>query len=372
LITRSNFHVTQKPAHPLLERLRLRFSPNRARLGADGPQLLTQGRRAATVYLVGRELCLFLRVDAAKVPSRQRRQYVELAVRRAAPFPDPVIELAWQGSHALAWYWSRSRVSELLPAVSSKDRFRAEPAFIGGVSGTDAQLLTLPAGCEGRLWRDGYLVASRWWPTLPDDASWTVFTRGAGMDPGTTPHPAPEAAVLGSQAWTLGTSAGKPADWLTPHLPRLAMGLVALVLFAFSWQIGNGLRSLAGLSAANDRAAVLERELEPILQAREAAEAAKSEADTLLALRPPVPTLMLMAEASRLMQGSNGRVDLWAQPNPEIVEVRFTAQGMNSEAIVAAWEESPYFSEVTPTLSPQGDGMTLRAGVTVPAPEPAP
>lgn len=341
-------------------------------MGADGPQLLSKGRLAATVYLVGRELCLFLRVDAAKVPVRQRRQYVELAIRRAAPFPDPVIELAWQGPYALAWYWSRSRVTDQLPAVSTKDRFRAEPAFVGGESDSDSQLLTLAVGCEGRLWRDGYLVVSRWWPALPDEPAWREFARGAGIDPGTAPRPRAEAAVLGTHAWTLGTAGSRPADLLAPHLPRLGLGVAAVVLFAFCWQIGNGLRSLGGLVAANERAAGLERKLEPILEARGAAEAAKSEADTLLALRPPVPTLMLMAEASRLMQGSNGRVDLWAQANPEIVEVRFTAQGMNSEAIVAAWEESPYFDQVTPTLSPQGDGMTLRAGVTAPTVKPSP
>ena len=36
--------------------------------------------------LVGRELCLFLHVDATRVPAKQRAGYVALMVRRAAPF----------------------------------------------------------------------------------------------------------------------------------------------------------------------------------------------------------------------------------------------------------------------------------------------
>ena len=34
--------------------------------------------------LVGRELCLFLHVDASRVPARQRDAFLALAIRRAA------------------------------------------------------------------------------------------------------------------------------------------------------------------------------------------------------------------------------------------------------------------------------------------------
>ena len=114
---------------------------------------------------------------------------------------------------------------------------------------------------------------------------------------------------------------------------------------------------------AERRAGRVEAGLEQILQARERAEADRLAIEDLLALRPPVPQIALLAEATRLMQDTEWRPDLWSQPNPETLEVRFTAPRMDGEAIVAAWEASPLFSDVTPSLASRGDGMTLNARV---------
>src|SRR5690606_10895545 len=130
-----------------------------------------------TLALVGRELCLFLVVDASRVPPKQRAAFIGHAVRRAAPFPDPEHDVLWCGSHAAIWYWSRDRVREL---VGMPARPRAEALYRGDPpAGDTTELLAweaiTPDGAspvfEARVWRKGALLASRWWSAPPEQAA---------------------------------------------------------------------------------------------------------------------------------------------------------------------------------------------------------
>src|SRR5690606_22739992 len=126
-ITRSPCPVTKLPMPAWLDHLKRRFSPQVLRVGTEGAASLGGGV-GGTLALVGRELCLFLVVDASRVPPKQRAAFIGHAVRRAAPFPDPEHDVLWCGSHAAIWYWSRDRVREL---VGMPARPRAEALYRG-------------------------------------------------------------------------------------------------------------------------------------------------------------------------------------------------------------------------------------------------
>src|SRR5690606_4859605 len=159
-------------------RLQRRFSPALVRLGADGVEPLPGGGASGTLGLVGRELCLYLPIDASQVPLRQREGYVAMAVRRAAPFPDPEHDVLWIQGHAAVGYGSRERIRS---RGGGAGRHRAEAMFRGAVHREDAvEVLRLDAaatpegprdaGVEARVWRNGRLQASRWWAQPPDPA----------------------------------------------------------------------------------------------------------------------------------------------------------------------------------------------------------
>ena len=170
------------PIRQWSRRLLLRFSPRRVRLGLEGPTPIPGGEAKQLQVLVGRELCLFLSVDATRVPAKQRASFIALAVRRAAPFPDPAHEAAWSGAHAGVWYWSRSRVAELLgPQPLRVARVVPEAQYCGEPMAEGAQLLALARGFEGRAWKDAGLVADRWWAVPPSGEDWAAFLRGAGL-----------------------------------------------------------------------------------------------------------------------------------------------------------------------------------------------
>lgn len=357
---------------PWLERLQRRFSPRRIRLGSESVQALAGGESDALLCFVGRELCLFTTVDAGKAPEKQREAFVALAVQRAAPFPDPDFGLAWTGpGHAAVWYWSRSRIGDLLGGQPARRiRFVPEALHVGAAREDDAELLALAHGVEGRLWKQGRLVASRWWPTAPEANAWRTFLRSAGMVPGNADQapPVPLPTPLTQRRWN--AHAGKSANELSlsglaayaPHALR-AVGLGLLLLYAF--QIGNMARSQIDVWRARAAAQDLDASLERILSAREHADRDLAAIQQLLALRTGRPQLQLLAEATRLLPGNDWQILRWSQPTPERVELTLRVPGANPEQMVSTWEASTLFTGVTTELG-RNDQIVVRAQV-VPA-----
>lgn len=285
-----------------------------------------------------------------------------MAVRRAAPFPDPEFDVSWAGDIAMVWLWSRQRVREGIDVASARDRFEAEAHYLDQPHDAAAQVLTVGPGYEARLWRKGVLVASRWWPAPPDEATWELFLRTAGTDPSQWPLPEPSLPSLRPLPWRTQALADSLGG-LRAFLPLLASIAGSLIAAAFAWQVGAGLRAQLHLNALEKQLAAAEAELSPVLSARQQAEDDLQAITRLLALRPPVPQTRLLAEASKLMDNTGWKITRWSQTNPELLEVEFTLANSDSQAIVSRWEASPLFAEVTPTLSRDGDGMTLRMRV---------
>ena len=319
--------------------------------------------------LVGRELCLFLHLDASRVPARQRDAFLALAIRRAAPFADPEHDALWLDGHAAAWYWSRARVRQL---AGNGTRFRAEALYRGERrEGEALELLALATteprgepvdhGVEARAWRGGRLVASRWWPRLPDAEAWAGFARGAGAEASV---PRPEPAVAPLRATPLHGTAGRAslAGELGARRPLVAAVAATLALALLAWQAGGWARAAWRTHLLERETAQLSARMEAIIDARARADAARARIDAMLALRTPASQTRLLAEAKRVTPGT-WQLLLWRQPAPDLLEVTLRATNPDVPAIVAAWEASPLFQEVTPGAG-RADALTLQARLT--------
>lgn len=308
--------------------------------------------------LVGRELCLFLHVDASHVPAKQRDGYVALEVRRAAPFADPESDVLWLNGHAAVWYWSRERIRTI---VGNASRYRAEALFRGQVQ-RDArtELLALgampagasDAGYEGRVWREGRVVASRWWPRLPDSAAWQAFLRGAGAD-ARDALPEPEPAPLRPQPLAGGAERLALAQ-LGSQRGLIAGGVAVLLAALLAWQAASAARAAWRVRSVERQIAELSAAMGKTIDARARADEARARIDTLLALRPPASQTRLLAEVKRITPG-NWQIASWGQPGPESLEVTLRAADADVAAIVAAWEASPLFQDVTPASGAAGE-----------------
>lgn len=332
-------------------------------LGSQGSQPLPGGESDSILCIVARELCLFVEVDAGKIPDKKRQAFVDMSVRRLAPFPDPGLGIAWNGSHASVWYWSQSRLLDLLGGQWPR-RIKCVPeALYTGAPEEDAQqLLALENGFEGRIWRQHRLVASRWWSAGPSASDWQAFLRGAGMSTAAPPEAVP--APLGIRQWS-GTARATPLPLagLDQHMPRIGLALGAVLVIVLGIELGNMLRAGIDIFRSRQAAQSLDEPLARILAARERADAMAADIQELVPLRGHPPQTLLMAEAARTMQGKDWQLKTWQQPVPGRIEVVLSMAQPDPEFLVTAWEASPLFRDVSTELSRQQNEITIRANV---------
>jgi len=320
--------------------------------------------------LVGRELCLFARLDASKAPVRERKAFIALAVRRAAPFADPEFDIAWNADGTAAvWYWSRARVVALAADVPGRRRrFVAEALYVGAPHTDTVELLALSEGVEARAWKAGQLHSSRWWPQPPDADAWQEFMRGVGQASSVTVDvPVPAITLPAQIPW------GKRAldadtlrlSGVEQYLPKAALAAGVLLLLAAGIQLGEIMRARIAVHQAQAAASDLDAPLARILDARQNADQAKAGIMQLITLRSLRPSTSLMAELTRAIPGSNWQLKQWNQPTPDTVEIRMSVPNSNPETLVSALEASPMFRGVTPEITHNND-LILRASVVPP------
>ena len=153
--------------------------------------------------MLARGFCTYTVLDGAAVPVRKRRGFVEMAVARWSPFADVQSHVEWVGDRAMVWAWSKSQV-EAVDGVESRPsprRARPESLFRGEPRASGEDLVTLEEGFEGRVWRDGVMTASCWWPQVPSLGEWNEFRRGAGLPPEAA-APVAVSSPLADRAWT--------------------------------------------------------------------------------------------------------------------------------------------------------------------------
>lgn len=328
---------------------------------------MEDGGSDALVCLISRELCLFLTIDASKAPKKQRQEFVALAVRRAAPFPDPEFDIVWSTDDvASIWYWSSNRIRALLGEhTRRRQKFVAEATYLGNPQEEAVELLQLPEGAEGRIWKSGRLRTSRWWPQAPTIEQWHEFLRGTsqhGSDyrelPATTP------TSTASRPWS-GRAHGADSLKLAgieQYLPKVAILMLAIILLVAGWQSGSILRAQLDIRSAAAAANSLDAPLQRILEARSSTDAAAEQIRSLLSLRGQVATTSLMAEFTRLLPGSNWQVKRWNQPTPNTLEVTLIAPEANPEQLVTALEGSRLLSSVTSDIT-SGAELTIKATI---------
>lgn len=309
------------------------------------------------------------------MPAKQRKAFIAMAVRRAAPFPDPEFGVAWSGDKASVWYWSRAKVQELLGGQWPR-RIQCVPEalYVGSPMEDGVQLLQLTSGVEGRIWKESRLTASRWWPQPPGLPEWNVFLRSAGNLPGTDGIPPAMASTIQPQRWSVTHQRKWPAEAdMRAYLPRVVLATASVFALLLFWQTGSIVRAWVDTSNAKRAADNLDEPLQRILAARETADRNLAAVDELLALRTSISQNRLMAEVTRLMGDRQWQVSLWHQPVADRLEATLVMAPPDPEFLVSAWEASPLFRNVTTELSRQPNEVIVRADIVVgPATEAAP
>lgn len=203
----------------------------------------------------------------------------------------------------MAWAWDDARAASMLADAggSAGARLWPETLLTGPATTPCVRLVRAVEGVDGQVWRGGDLLASRWWPQMPDTEEWARWARTAAFDvesAGETLLPPVE-----EPHWQRPWAEGSDLDAMLSNTSR--MERVAL---------GASLIGLVGLSAAQahqawsayvDRRELLEEQAQvaalaaPVQGARDRALALADEATALsgqLVAVQPLEVLQHLAE----------------------------------------------------------------------------
>lgn len=301
---------------------------------------------AGSVWVLSRSFCAYSTLDGAAVPARKRQGFVDMAIARWAPFPDPQSHVEWVGDRAMVWTWSKSQALALDDAAPPRHCV-PESLYRGQPHPQGEELVAMAEGLEGRIWRDGVLYASRGWAETPDLHEWNEFRRGAGLPPAAVlPEPMPY--PLAEHPWQSrrpGSSVGEVLGQQRELLSMLVVGGVSAVLCAL---LVASLALKVSIWQVDRDIARREQALGGILDARDKAQADAAIARKLLAMRPPGGQLELLAAVSGLMRGA-WQLTEWQMVDADHLEVKARMPGADPRAVVAAWEKSGRFTDVSAT-----------------------
>ena len=318
-------------------------------------------------WVLAREFCLYLTVSCAAVPVARRRDFVAVAVRRAAPFADADWYAAWRGDIAQVWLWSRSAARGALVEAVGASRIRMLPESVlrGAVQAQGAELLADTAGCEGRLWRDGVLVASVWWPAAPEAAAWAGFCRGAGLAAPEVPALQP-AQALAERPWTQAARTGG-VQTLWQYRRELALGALAMWLVALGFELGAMVHTRWALHGVETALASERTAIADILSARGAAERARVTIERLQALQAVPSQIALLQAVSMRIPGAGWRLLEWHMTDPQHLEMTLSMPQADPPGLVRALEGSDFLRAVRAEIGPAApDQLVIRATVQEP------
>ena len=292
--------------------MRFRF-PVRRFLQGTAKTETPQNRFGALQWVLTRPLYRFQAFNLAQVPTKNRAQALHLELAQWTPFASSDYYVGWNGQQALVWGWDADAVHQSITAQGLKpQRARILPESVLQTPFENGLCLSRCCeGYEGQVWREGQLERSRWWRQLPTQDEWLMFQRDAGITPNEQQiqPPAPRVSSLNLQPWV--NEVGS-ADDHGMQLERLIMALCILLLLLPTFWYGFSLYKIKSINAQLQGQQVqLQREAEPIMQARRQALDYLARINSLRAIAPYLDQLTLMAKIAEVLPQDKSYLKDW-------------------------------------------------------------
>jgi hypothetical protein len=312
--------------------------------------------------VLARSLCLYARFTVPKDLSPAKREAaLRLKILEWSPHATPGMLIDWADTEAGVWIWDQSKVEEAIRAQGlDPKRVLVVPESALAEPGEDgARIVASIEGLEGQAWRDGLLVASRWWPEPPQPEEWRRFQRAAALAPGlqSAVPPEPWPPVWRDTPWPR-----TRRRWIAvvSEAGRMRLAAAALIVLALPLVYeGATLARLKVKTASVERnLAELRQKADPVMRQRMAAQTAMECVRALLALEPYPDQLALLARVGGQLPPNGTALGDWSFQNGEL---RFTvthpSTPLDSSQYVRLFEALNMFERVR--AEPQGDGKAL-------------
>jgi len=307
-----------------------------------------QNRFGTLEWVLTRPLYRFQRFDLTQVPTKNRTQALRLELAQWTPFASSDYYVGWHGQQALVWAWDADKVRQAIVAKGQKpQRARILPESVLQTTVANGLCLSrCQEGYEGQLWRESRLERSRWWPQAPTSEEWLMFQRDAGIPPEEQQGqpPAPRVSPLHAQPWV--NQAGSANDQ-GMRLERLAIALGVLLLllptFWYGFSYYKLQRSTAALRALR---AQLQRQAEPILEARSQARDYLARINALRAIAPYPGQLELMAKIAQALPQDKSSLKDWDFQSGQLKITLSSSSDISTTFLIGALQQAGPFRDV--------------------------
>ncbi|MBL8629650.1 MAG: hypothetical protein JNM81_08485 [Rhodospirillaceae bacterium] len=298
------------------------------------------------------------------VAQTQHAAYLKLQVTKLFPFTSPGYAVISQGRQASIYAWDQAAVAAEIKAQGLPANTAVVPeTFIRSQGADGLTLVKMLEGVEGQFWKNGFLVATRWWPGRPSPFEWKQFARSVGGVSQTGDDvPEPVAHVLLDRPWI---ETPFSLDQISSVLQSaraiqfMATAAVCVLLFVFAQAAVLALREgqvvseIKALRAANKEFG----------QNRAQAFSNLDDIKSILALDIYPPQIDVIYAALALLQPRDVRVMSWSFDRGNLDITVRGKQQLDPTAFITLFERDDKFQGVSGTLG--GPERDLQLKMTV-------
>lgn len=333
---------------------------------ADGRRLdtgLREPRIGRSTVVLARGLCVFgAFAPAAPLGSAAGLRAARLFAAASRPFASAEWLIVRDRRTYGVWWWRRDRVQTLLAAAGLPPGSRLLPEPLAQPPGDGWRIVRGADGYDAQHWRGGLLVASAWRAAPFDRAAWIASIRGAGGDEGAPADPPATVAPAATLAsgYRRRIAPGAPS---TPIADGVLAWATAVTVFALAdWSLQAA--RLDRLADAAELRATAAETAAGAFRAEVARARRLAFLKSNLQGRDPVSAV---AEADGLLARHGVRIKDFAADRHKLVLALPGDAADGLESIVADFQASPQFGEVTPRHDPQSGELVLEIAVKAPA-----
>jgi hypothetical protein len=260
----------------------------------------------------------------------------------------------------MVWLWDQGRVnSAIVDAGLQPARVKVVPeTLLAPQLNNGLRLLQTLDGVEAQEWKSNILAASRWWPAQPTAEEWEAFQRDAGLAERAPLPGAAQAPPLLAEPWARATSLETYRS-LDSRVERLVYVFGIVLLGAAT--LWYGIHLIKNSSAANARKNelnALNEKAQPVIAARNQAQAALLRVQALLGNDPYPNQLQLMARVAEVLPKNGTVVREWNFQSGKLkLLVAVPDAAVQSSALVSVLQSAGPFNNVVSKAG--GDSKTL-------------
>ncbi len=315
------------------------------------PPTAGKGRRE---WLMARGLCHYQCFDLSQLSPLQREAALQLKIRQWSPFSDTADYTAWHKGKAQVWIWDRAQQQQAQQTQALKPLPVLPESALRPPGNDGLHWVQTADGIEAQIWQKGVLRSSRWWASLPDEATWQRFLRSNGQSYQSLPEQLP-AAVLLPKPWAKAQNRWHTLSllWRQERL-WVTLGL-AVLLGVFVWEWLPITRWQEKIAALDNQIEQLSLDAEPVLTARTKVLAQKQELEALQALDIYPDQLKLLYEVAAKLP-KDAILQEWQYEAGEL-KIKIQAESIDPREYVSLLQSIPLFQEVKPDTSKAGEIM---------------